>query len=690
MVKKHGNEDKDKADGWKYDGAPEDWERFHSKVGRHARKRLSTLGDQFWMGTLPDLDSMTTDEFQSHCEEVWDVIEERDSTRANRLYEASSGFWTIKWQTKWRTREYQLLRDYVEARCTGSAESEMKSYSSNDHERLRSKLFKQFGEGMEDDVHERERHYDSGMPDPGKPAFVPGADIRKKLRQLINEKHYFFTMCKPGNRSTYVYCHDKKLVRIILDHIDSAYSEDISRLLATADLARQIEAVKSTVTANLESLEQGDGSDSDASVNSTKSVYDLDDVDFSEIELPGDVPSAALKKSIAKKRKVIKVKSKAVKKVKFAKKKPVIMPIESAVSFDEHDRTFSDAWLPTLGQLKHCLINAYVKKSKAKTKDFKSGGVAPTMIGSLGGDGKDLICYGCGEAGHRRGSSDCAKGPDAIWNGAPTRWKQRAAAYGKGDSGKGNGGSGGGAKKPCFAFDFGKGNCRYGERCRFYHSTSGGKRKGPPLEHGGKFNKSQKNAISSMVAASIKGELKSVVKAVKKKRKKNKKSRVDSDDSSDDDDGDLSTLIASVMKPSMFCPSSIRREQVGEDLTLKLPSLSSTQLHDVKSNAGWDTDAGVSISTEPGDFLWIDRSPEAIASVPAPQGINEGGARTIGGIGPMLRRVKGGLVIAPDGVFLNPKGPSFCVFGAQEMKHRGVRTVQCFEDTERDVGKLYF
>ena len=168
MPKKGDEDEDDKDGGWKYDGKPEDWERFHSKVGRHARKRLSTLGDQFWMGTLPDLDSMTTDEFQSHCEEVWDVIEERDSTRANRLYEASSGFWTIKWQTKWRTREYQLLRGYVEARCTGSAESEMKSYSSNDHERLRSKLFKQFGEGMEDDVHERERHYDSGMPDPGK------------------------------------------------------------------------------------------------------------------------------------------------------------------------------------------------------------------------------------------------------------------------------------------------------------------------------------------------------------------------------------------------------------------------------------------------------------------------------------------------------------------------------------------
>ena len=250
MVKKHGNEDKDEADGWKYDGAPEDWEKFHSKVGRHARKRLSTLGDKFWMGTLPDLDELSTEDFTEHCEEVWNVIEERDSTRASRLYGIDSGFWTVKWQVRWRAREYQLLYDYVEARCTGTAESEMKSYSTNDHDRLRSKLFKQFGQGMEDDVHERERHYDAGMPDRGKVAFVPGADMRAKLRQLTNEKHYFFTMCKKVNRKNYVYCHDKKLVRIILDHIDAAYAEDISRLLATTSLARQIEAVKSAVNAN--------------------------------------------------------------------------------------------------------------------------------------------------------------------------------------------------------------------------------------------------------------------------------------------------------------------------------------------------------------------------------------------------------------------------------------------------------
>jgi hypothetical protein len=67
MVKKHGYEDKDEADGWKGDGSPEDWEKFHSEVGRHASKRLSALGDKFWMGTPPELGGLSTKDFAEHC-----------------------------------------------------------------------------------------------------------------------------------------------------------------------------------------------------------------------------------------------------------------------------------------------------------------------------------------------------------------------------------------------------------------------------------------------------------------------------------------------------------------------------------------------------------------------------------------------------------------------------------------------
>ena len=675
---------KDKSDeepdkDWRYDGAASKWDRFDSKVGRHARKRLSTLGDAFWKGFLPDLDDLdeASPEFAAHCEEAWDVIEERDSARATRLYPSSSGFWTIKFQVKWRAREYQLLYDFVEARCEGTAEEEMKSYSVNDHERLRAKLFKQFGAGMEEDVHERERHYDAGMPDKGKLAFTPGMDMRIKLRMMTNEKHYFWEMCKPKNRAKYAHCQDKKLVRIILDHINDEHAEDIARVLSTGGLARQIEALKGG-NGHEEVASDGDESDaSDASKYSTKSDYDLDDVDFSDVKAPGDEPSEALSKKIASKRKVFKVKSKVVKKVKFAKKKKKGLN-EVATSYDEHDRTFSDDWLPTLGTLKHTLINACVRKTKAKSKNFQNGGGVPTMMG-LSGDGSLPTCYGCGETGHRRGASECSAGKDAVWSGAPQRFKDRF-----------NGSSQGGkqskdmSSRPCFAFDGGKGHCRFGAACKYSHSKTGGGNASAKTGND-KFGKSQKRSIKAMVATELGSVIKNAVKKSKKSKKNGRKRKAETSDSEDGEDN-LSTLIANVMNPNLCLPFTIPRERYPAE-QLKLPAMAA-QLHDVKKNAGWDTCAGRTISCSRGDFLWIDDSEEALASIGAPMGINGGGSRPVAGIGPFAKRLAdGALYIDPSAVYLKPQNgcPIFCVIGAQRAPKLGVRTVQRFEDSEVDV-----
>ena len=51
MSKKDKN-DEDPDNDWRYDGAASKWDRFDSKVGRYARRRLSTLGDAFWKGFL--------------------------------------------------------------------------------------------------------------------------------------------------------------------------------------------------------------------------------------------------------------------------------------------------------------------------------------------------------------------------------------------------------------------------------------------------------------------------------------------------------------------------------------------------------------------------------------------------------------------------------------------------------------
>ena len=57
-MSKKDKSDEDSDKDWRYDGAASKWDRFDSKVGRYARKRLSTLGDAFWKGFLPDLDDL--------------------------------------------------------------------------------------------------------------------------------------------------------------------------------------------------------------------------------------------------------------------------------------------------------------------------------------------------------------------------------------------------------------------------------------------------------------------------------------------------------------------------------------------------------------------------------------------------------------------------------------------------------
>ncbi len=58
------------------------------------------------------------------------------------------------------------------------------------------------------------------------------------------------------------------------------------------------------------------------------------------------------------------------------------------------------------------------------------------------------------------------------------------------------------------------------------------------------------------------------------------------------------------------------------------------------------------------------------------------------GIGPMIIRAKTGeILIDPDGLYLKPGNdqPNFRVFSSQRLKMHGVRLVQCFKGTEKDV-----
>ena len=79
------------------------------------------------------------------------------------------------------------------------------------------------------------------MPDKDGVAFKPGCDITVKLRQLEGRKIYFWKMCAPSKRSTYVFCQESKLVRIVLEHINDDYKACIDRLLDYVKVQKLVE-----------------------------------------------------------------------------------------------------------------------------------------------------------------------------------------------------------------------------------------------------------------------------------------------------------------------------------------------------------------------------------------------------------------------------------------------------------------
>jgi hypothetical protein len=189
-------------------------------------------------------------------------------------------------------------------------------------------------------------------------------------------------------------------------------------------------------------------------------------------------------------------------------------------------------------------------------------------------------------------------------------------------------------------------------------------------------------------------QLKKVFSEVAKKKGKKRKHEESSDD--DDDDGNLATILATCIGMASTSSCIYPRHPSGLDLAgksvgtckfdLSASSMSSS-LHNTSENAGWDTDASLTITCFVEDMLWIDSSQEAIDTVPMLQGIN-GGSSIVGGIGPCLMRSKSGeYLLDPEAVYLKPVDgqPLFRVAAAQRFKAMGVRMVQCFEGTETDV-----
>jgi len=113
-------------------------------------------------------------------------------------------------------------------------------------------------------------------------------------------------------------------------------------------------------------------------------------------------------------------------------------------------------------------------------------------------------CYGCGEPGHKKGSAECKADRNAVHSSAPEEYKQKRKQHtsrrGTGVlTGTSSDGNTPMNEKPCYQFDFGKGVCRYGAKCKFSHNRNGG-----GVDKGGsrKFTSNPKKKIFKEAAPS--------------------------------------------------------------------------------------------------------------------------------------------------------------------------------------------
>ena len=237
-------EEKEDSVKWSFRGDEDEWDGFDRRITRWMRKKLGSVGESIWSGEVPEIEYLSDEDLLDHCYRVLEALKLNDNALA-RSCKKDKEFWTKEWQMQWLDRQVTLMADYIEEHSKDQAELEIINYTGRKLE-LRKHLYKQFGAGSAGDIHEKELDFERGLPENGKKAFPKGCDIIVKLRKLEARRLYFFRMCEPSKRSTYIYCQESKLVRIVLEHIgdDPDYKDCVSRVLDLVKVKRMIEGSK--------------------------------------------------------------------------------------------------------------------------------------------------------------------------------------------------------------------------------------------------------------------------------------------------------------------------------------------------------------------------------------------------------------------------------------------------------------
>ena len=104
---------------------------------------------------------------------------------------------------------------------------------------------------------------------------------------------------------------------------------------------------------------------------------------------------------------------------------------------DNHQRSFSDDWLPPWKLLKSSLLDEWsLRVTQGATVKDKGKNVLPIALNGI----KEMTCWGCGGP-HKKGDPGCTAGKFDAHHSAPPMYKARMEKKRKADKGNGGGGN---------------------------------------------------------------------------------------------------------------------------------------------------------------------------------------------------------------------------------------------------------
>jgi len=473
------DDENSKKDKWS--GVSTEMTSWEKRTARWCRKKWGTqVGNMIWTDTLPDVDTLQYADFNQHVTDVWDSINDSNSTQAKELWVMTSGFWSKEWQKKWRVKQYDKLFDKIEGSVTGSAALEVANLGMEKAHKLRHHLMRQFG-GAGEDLQARQEHFEAGMPkSPGMAAFPEGIDIPDKLRQLEAERYELWNLCPAKQRDEYEYGMESTLVKIVLRHLrHTSFQETVKSLLQEIKMKQDM----------LAAIPKWDPATSTFKIpDDADSKRNTDDWDYRNFHIDWLPSWEALKSKLVSVHKERSFVPAGTRKSGGAQKLPTMfIPVGGGK--------------PVMG----------TEVPSTPAMFMPGAGTTP----------RQPRCFGCGEVGHRKGDPGCQAGPDDWHECTPPKFLEKVKKNKR--KGVDNMSSQRKSDGICYQWrDTGK--CSKGPACRFQHtSPSGGSGGGGQRNlKRVKLTKTEKKRVTSAAIQSVTAKL-------KKRAKKDRKSVDDSD-----------------------------------------------------------------------------------------------------------------------------------------------------------------